>query len=108
MSRSEQQTPGRNPEEVGINNGEWYFTPYDKTHDLSVTSNYELNKKWSLSANFLFQTGQPITYPILYSSFSHHENMRATICGEAGEIYLDSRWHESPNLKLVKKEEFLY
>ena len=45
-------------EEVGINNGEWYFTPYDKTHDLSVTSNYELNKKWSLSANFLFQTSE--------------------------------------------------
>ena len=22
-----------------------------------------LNKKWDLSANFLFQTGQPITYP---------------------------------------------
>ena len=70
LSRSEQQTPGRNPEEVGINNGEWYFTPYDKTHDLSVTSNYELNKKWSLSANFLFQTGQPITYPNAQYKFS--------------------------------------
>lgn len=55
------------------------------------------------------QIGILLTYnksqAILYSSFSHHENMRATICGEAGEIYLDSRWHESPNLKLVKKEE---
>ena len=70
LSRSEQQTPGRNPEEAGINNGEWYFTPYDKTHDLSVTSNYELNKKWSLSANFLFQTGQPITYPNAQYKFS--------------------------------------
>ena len=70
LSRSEQQTPGRNPEEVGINNGKWYFTPYDKTHDLSVTSNYELNKKWSLSANFLFQTGQPITYPNAQYQFS--------------------------------------
>mgnify|MGYP000359473438 CR=1 FL=1 len=33
-------------------------------------SNYELNKKWSLSANFLFQTGQPITYPNAQYKFS--------------------------------------
>jgi hypothetical protein len=63
LSRSEQRTPGRTPIETGINNGNWYFTPYDKTHDLSITTNYVLNKKWDLSANFLFQTGQPITYP---------------------------------------------
>jgi hypothetical protein len=63
LSRSEQRTPGRTAIETGINNGNWYFTPYDKTHDLSITTNYVLNKKWDLSANFLFQTGQPITYP---------------------------------------------
>ena len=42
---------------------------------------------------------------ILYSSFTHDENMRALICGELGEIYIDSRWHESPSLKLVTKEK---
>ena len=63
LSRSEQRTPGRTAIETGINNGNWYFTPYDKTHDLSITTNYVLNKKWDLSANFLFQTGQPITSP---------------------------------------------
>ncbi|KRO79849.1 MAG: collagen-binding protein, partial [Polaribacter sp. BACL8 MAG-120531-bin13] len=30
-SRSEQRTPGRNSLETGINNGNWYFTPFDKT-----------------------------------------------------------------------------
>ena len=63
LSRSEQRTPGRTSSEVGINNGNWYFTPYDKTHDISITANYGLNKKWDFNANFLFQTGQPITYP---------------------------------------------
>ena len=63
LSRSEQRTPGRTAQEVGINNGDWYFTPFDKTHDLSLTTNYNLNKKWDLNANFIFQTGQPITYP---------------------------------------------
>ena len=63
LSRSEQRTQGRNTQELGINNGNWYKTPYDKTHDISFTGSYELNKKWSLNTNFLFQTGQPTTYP---------------------------------------------
>ena len=43
---------------------------------------------------------------MLYSSFSHDEDMRATICGENGEIYMESKWHNTSNVKLVidKKE----
>lgn len=63
LSRSEQRTPGRTPEETGINNGEWYSAAWDKTHDLTITSSYELNKKWSMGANFTLQTGQPVTFP---------------------------------------------
>ncbi|GAK94691.1 TonB-dependent receptor [Nonlabens ulvanivorans] len=63
LSRSEQRTPGRTPEETGINNGEWYNAAWDKTHDLTITGNYEFNNKWSFGANFTLQTGQPITYP---------------------------------------------
>lgn len=63
LSKSEQQTKGRNFAETGINNGEWYSTPYDKTHDLSVTASYQVNKKWTFSSNFLFQTGLPATFP---------------------------------------------
>ena len=63
LSRSEQRTEGRTPIETGINNGTWYRTPYDKTHDVSITGSYELNKKWMLSSNLLFQSGQPTTYP---------------------------------------------
>jgi hypothetical protein len=70
LSRSEQQTPGRTPSEVGINYGNWYYTPYDKTHDLSITTNYDLNKRWNLSSNFIYQTGQPITYPNAQYQFS--------------------------------------
>ena len=70
LSRSEQRTPGRNQNEVGINNGEWYFTPYDKTHDISIISNYNLNKKWDFNLNFIYQTGQPITYPNAQYQFS--------------------------------------
>ena len=64
LSRSEQQTLGRTPNEPGINSGEWYSTPFDKTHDISLNGSYELSKKWTFNANFLFQTGQPTNYPV--------------------------------------------
>ncbi|GGW42906.1 TonB-dependent receptor [Arenibacter certesii] len=64
LSKSEQKTPGRTLVESGINFGKWYNTPYDKTHDLSVYSSFELNDKWSFNGNFVLQTGQPTNYPI--------------------------------------------
>ncbi|CAM3901637.1 MULTISPECIES: TonB-dependent receptor [Flavobacterium] len=63
LSRSEQKTAGRTATEIGINNGNWYKTGWDKTHNLSVTGIYELNDKWSFGSIFSLQTGQPVTYP---------------------------------------------
>ncbi|ARN77684.1 collagen-binding protein [Nonlabens spongiae] len=63
LSRSEQRTDGLEPDDPGINNGEWYSSPWDKTHDLTITSSYEWNKKWTLGANFTLQTGLPVTFP---------------------------------------------
>lgn len=64
LSRSEQRTPGRTPSEIGINNGDWYLNGYDKTHDISLTSSYELNDKWQLNSNFVLQTGRPVNFPV--------------------------------------------
>jgi len=64
LSKSEQRTPARNSEEIGINNGQWYNTPYDKTHDIALYGNYRLNDTWSFNSNFVFQTGQPTNFPI--------------------------------------------
>ncbi|NND64159.1 MAG: TonB-dependent receptor [Flavobacteriaceae bacterium] len=64
LSKSEQRTPPRNENEIGINSGAWYNTPYDKPHDISLYANYELNDKWNFNTNFVFQTGRPTNYPI--------------------------------------------
>lgn len=63
LSNSEQQTPGRTPNETGINNGNWYKSGYHKLHNLAVTANYNLNPKWTLGGNFILQSGQPVTFP---------------------------------------------
>jgi hypothetical protein len=48
----------------GINDDNWYPSSYDRTHDVSVVSNYELNSRWNFAANFVFATGSPISYPV--------------------------------------------
>ena len=63
LSKSEQKTPGRTALETGINNGAWYNTAYDKTHDITITASYELSEKWQINSNFNYQTGLPTTYP---------------------------------------------
>lgn len=63
LSKSEQRTPGRTEIETGINNGNWYNSAYDKLHNLAVTGSYNLNKKWAFGSNFIYQTGQPVTFP---------------------------------------------
>jgi hypothetical protein len=48
----------------GINNGNPYPSSYDRTHDFSLVTNYDLNKRISLSASWVFSTGNPVTYPV--------------------------------------------
>ncbi|MFS4467561.1 TonB-dependent receptor [Maribacter sp. 2210JD10-5] len=69
LSKSEQRVRGRTDEEIGINNGDWYNTAYDRTHDISLTGNYVLNDKWSFGSNFIFQTGRPTNYASGYYDF---------------------------------------
>lgn len=69
LSKSEQQTPGRTAGETGINNGEWYRAGYDKTHNLSLTGNYQFNKKWSFGGVFALQSGKAATFPNGYYEY---------------------------------------
>ena len=44
-----------------VENGRWYPTVYDKTHDLSVVANYKIGKKWDLGAVAIYGTGRNYT-----------------------------------------------
>lgn len=46
-----------------VNDNQWYRSPYDKPHNLSVVANYQLNPRLSFSASWIYSTGQPVTYP---------------------------------------------
>ncbi|MGD1890050.1 MAG: carboxypeptidase-like regulatory domain-containing protein [Cyclobacteriaceae bacterium] len=56
LSRSELQVEG-------INNGEWYPTLFDQTHNFKAVGFYDFNERLTFSANFTYVTGAPVTFP---------------------------------------------
>ena len=48
---------------AGINNGNWYNARQDRTHDIALVGIYQLDSKWTLSATWVYYTGDAITYP---------------------------------------------
>lgn len=47
----------------GINEGRWYDASNDRRHDLNVVAMFDLTDRWSLSASFLFASGQALSVP---------------------------------------------
>lgn len=47
-----------------INGGKEYPATYDKPHNINVVLNYEFSKKVSLSGNWVYATGAPVTFPV--------------------------------------------
>jgi hypothetical protein len=47
----------------GINEGKEYRSPYDKPHNVSIVGTYEISPEWSVSANWVYADGTPVTYP---------------------------------------------
>ncbi|MCB0760919.1 MAG: TonB-dependent receptor [Flavobacteriales bacterium] len=56
LSRTERQIEG-------INQGNWYPARQDATHDVSIVAIYSLNDKWDISATWVFNTGNAVTFP---------------------------------------------
>jgi len=56
LSRTERQF-------TEINNGRYFPANQDRTHNLSVVGIYKINKKWTLSADFTYYSGNAVTWP---------------------------------------------
>lgn len=56
LSRSERKIDG-------INDGNWYAAKQDRTHDVSVVGIYDITPKISISALFVYYTGNAVTFP---------------------------------------------
>lgn len=47
----------------GLNDGEKYPAKFDRRHDLSLVSMYQINPKWKVSGVFVYGTGNATTLP---------------------------------------------
>lgn len=57
LSRTEKQVEG-------INQKNWFPSNFDKPHDVSLVFNFHVNRRNTLSFNFIYGTGRPTTAPI--------------------------------------------
>lgn len=80
LSRTEKQIEG-------INDGNWYAAKQDKTHDVSLVGIYDFNKKWSLSASWVFSTGNAVTFP----------SGKYTVDGQVQYYYTERNGYRMPN-----------
>lgn len=71
----------------GINNNEWYNARQDRTHDVAIVGMYQLNKKWVLSANWIYYTGDAITFP----------NGKYTVGGQTVYYYTNRNGYRMPS-----------
>jgi len=44
-----------------LNNGQAFPFRYDRLHDFNISANYQLSKKWDVSALWVYGTGYPVT-----------------------------------------------
>ncbi|MCE5345391.1 MAG: TonB-dependent receptor [Bacteroidales bacterium] len=49
---------------AALNNGQTYPFRYDRLHDFNISVNYQIFKKWDISALWVYGTGYPVTVPV--------------------------------------------
>lgn len=69
-----------------INNGKPYPSKYDRTHDLSIVTSYNLSSSWGLSANWVYSSGYNITLP--YGKYN--------VDDKAVEVFTDRNGYRLP------------
>jgi hypothetical protein len=56
LSRTERQING-------INHNLWYPANQDQTHNIAIVAIYKANKRWTFSADFVYNTGNAVSWP---------------------------------------------
>ncbi|WPO80515.1 TonB-dependent receptor domain-containing protein [Flavobacterium sp. KACC 22761] len=81
-----------------VNNGHYFPTNFDKPHEVSAVLNYKFTKRYSLSSNFVYQSGRPITFPI--GSYVYND-MQYTIYSDRNKYRIPDyyRWDIGFNIE---------
>ncbi len=80
-----------------INFGEVYPANYDKPHSVNLVANYKFVRRFSLSANVVYSTGRPVTYP---SSVYFQDDIRLINFSTRNEYRLPDYFRVDLSMKL--------
>jgi hypothetical protein len=85
-----------------LNNGKPFFPKHDRRHDVSIVSIYEINKKITLSATWVYGTGDAISLPqSTYLTYPHGENFEKLLNGSGF-------WYANESTNFGEKNSFRY
>jgi hypothetical protein len=54
-----------------VNGGEYFPADFDKPHDLKVVLNSKFTRRFNMTADFVYNTGRPITYPVAFYGYNN-------------------------------------
>ena len=70
----------------GVNQNNWYPAKQDRTHDISLVGIYQAGRKWTLSATWIYYTGNAVTWP----------NGKYTVDGQTAFYYTERNAYRMP------------
>ncbi|MDR2802573.1 MAG: TonB-dependent receptor [Prevotellaceae bacterium] len=100
----------------GINDGKPYSAPYDKPHNINIVLSYDISKRLSASVNWIYATGQPVTFPEAYYEFGAdripvytqrntyrfpaYHRMDASLTIQLGKLLPHKKWQHELNISV--------
>ena len=101
----------------GISEGKEYRSPYDRPHNLVFVANYDLSRRISLAANWIYNTGHPVTFPygqytidgVTYAVYNGKRNesrypdyhrLDLSFTCQLGNLDLKRRWEHEINVSV--------
>jgi hypothetical protein len=101
---------------AGINDGLPYSAPYDKPHNINIVLSCDISKRLSASLNWIYATGQPVTFPEAYYEFGadripvytqrntyrfpDYHRMDASLTIQLGKLLPNRKWKHELNISL--------
>ncbi|MDR1405586.1 MAG: TonB-dependent receptor [Prevotellaceae bacterium] len=101
---------------AGINDGQPYSAPYDKPHNMNIVLSCDISRRLSASVNWVYATGQPVTFPEAYFEFGadrvpvytqrntyrfpDYHRMDASLTIQLGKLALHKKWQQELNISI--------
>ena len=101
---------------AAINNGKAYSAPYDRPNNINIVLSYNFNRRIATSINWVYATGQPVTFPEARYQFGSnfipvftarntyrmpdYHRMDASLTLQLGDLSKKKKWQHELNISV--------